>query len=65
MQGTVKWFNNSFGFIDGEDQRDYFVHQTAINVEGFRSLDPGMNVEFEAVETEKGWTAQNVEVIDE
>jgi CspA family cold shock protein len=61
--GTVKWFNpeKGFGFItqDGES-KDLFVHQTDIDREGFRSLDEGQKVEFEAAAGDKGPKAINV-----
>ena len=61
--GTVKWFNDQkgFGFITPEDgQRDCFVHHTAIQTEGFRTLNEGNQVEFEIVEGTKGPAAENV-----
>jgi cold shock protein len=61
-QGTVKWFNDSkgFGFISQEGGEDVFVHHTAIQAEGFRSLAEGDKVEFEVVKGPKGLQAQNV-----
>jgi len=61
-QGTVKWFNDSkgFGFISQEGGEDVFVHHTAIQAEGFRSLAEGDRVEFEVVKGPKGLQAQNV-----
>jgi CspA family cold shock protein len=62
-KGTVKWFNaeKGFGFITPEDgQRDCFVHHTAIQTEGFRTLNEGDQVEFEIVEGTKGPAAENV-----
>jgi len=62
-QGTVKWFNDSkgFGFITlDDDSKDCFVHQSAIQGEGFRSLAEGDRVEFEVVQGEKGPAAENV-----
>lgn len=61
-QGTIKWFNDSkgFGFITRESGPDVFVHHTAIQQEGFRSLAEGERVEFEIVEGPKGLQAANV-----
>ena len=55
-QGTVKWFNNSkgFGFITQDDGGDVFVHHSAIQSDGFRSLSEGEKVEFEVVKGTKG-----------
>ncbi|MGM0384970.1 MAG: cold-shock protein [Actinomycetota bacterium] len=65
-QGTVKWFNaeKGFGFIavDGGGN-DVFVHQTAIDTKGFRTLDEGQRVEFNIVEGPKGLNAEGVRVI--
>lgn len=65
-QGTVKWFNaeKGFGFIavDGGGN-DVFVHQTAIDTQGFRTLDEGQRVEFNIVEGPKGLNAEGVRVI--
>jgi len=61
-QGTVKWFNNAkgFGFIKQEDGNDVFVHFSAIQGDGFRSLYKGEVVSFEVVKTPKGPRAENV-----
>jgi CspA family cold shock protein len=61
-QGTVKWFNDSkgFGFISQEGGEDVFVHHTAIQMDGFRSLTEGERVEFEVTRGPKGLQAQNV-----
>jgi CspA family cold shock protein len=61
-QGTVKWFNDSkgFGFISQEGGEDVFVHHTAIQMDGFRSLSEGDRVEFDVVKGPKGLQAQNV-----
>jgi CspA family cold shock protein len=61
-QGTVKWFKDSkgFGFISQEGGEDVFVHHTAIQMDGFRSLAEGDRVEFEIVKGPKGLQAQNV-----
>ena len=63
ITGTVKWFNDAkgFGFITPENGgKDYFVHHTAIQGEGFKSLTEGQRVEFEIVQAQKGPAAQNV-----
>ena len=60
--GTVKWFNDSkgFGFLAVDGQKDVFVHQTAIESQGFRSLAEGETVEFQIVTGHKGPSAANV-----
>ena len=60
--GTVKWFNDQkgYGFIEVEGADDVFVHHSAIEMEGFRSLAEGDRVEFEIVAGQKGPAAQNV-----
>ncbi len=60
--GTVKWFNNEkgFGFISQADGADVFVHHSAIDMNGYRSLAEGQSVEFEVQETPKGLQAANV-----
>ena len=60
--GKVKWFNDSkgFGFITRESGPDVFVHHSAIQGDGFRSLAEDQEVEFEVVQGQKGLQAQNV-----
>jgi CspA family cold shock protein len=60
--GTVKWFNDAkgFGFITTSSGEDVFVHFSAIQAQGFRSLPEGANVEFDLVQGPKGLQAQNV-----
>jgi CspA family cold shock protein len=64
-QGTVKWFNaeKGFGFISREGGDDVFVHYSAIQGDGYRSLDEGQRVEFDVGPGRKGEEAQNVRVI--
>lgn len=61
-RGTVKWFNETkgFGFIAQENGDDVFVHHTAIQMTGFRTLNEGDMVEFEIVKGPKGFQAANV-----
>ena len=61
-EGTVKWFNDSkgFGFIAQESGDDVYVHHTAIQAEGFRTLSEGDRVSFEIVEGPRGLRAENV-----
>lgn len=62
-KGTVKWFNDQkgFGFITPEDgSKDCFVHHSAIQAQGFRTLQEGAQVEFDVVQGEKGPAAENV-----
>ncbi len=63
VAGTVKWFNDSkgFGFLTRDDgEKDVFVHYSAIQGDGFRSLTEGQRVEFDVVDTQKGPAAENV-----
>ncbi len=63
LEGTVKWFNNSkgYGFLEQENGvGDVFVHFSAIQGEGFKSLNEGDKVQFEIVEGPKGPSAENV-----
>ena len=62
MTGTVKWFNaeKGFGFIEREEGDDIFVHFTAIQGDGFKTLEEGQEVEFDIVEGNRGPQAANV-----
>ncbi len=61
-QGTVKWFNNEkgYGFVSRDSGDDVFVHHTAIQGSGFKSLNEGDKIEFEVAKGPKGLQAQNV-----
>ncbi len=60
--GKVKWFSNAkgYGFIERENGEDVFVHFSALQGEGFKSLDEGQQVQFDVVQGEKGPQAANV-----
>lgn len=66
-KGTVKWFNpeKGYGFITGEDGNDVFVHWSAIQGEGYKSLSDGQVVTYELVEGEKGMQASDVNKVEE
>ena len=61
-KGTVKWFNatKGFGFITGEDGKDVFVHWSAIQGEGYKTLDEGQAVTYDLTEGARGMQASNV-----
>ena len=63
--GTVKWFDSAkgFGFITSDEGNDVFVHFSAINADGFKTLEEGQKVTFEVVEGTRGPQAANVEII--
>ena len=62
-QGTVKWFNaeKGYGFLSQEGGEDVFVHHTAIQAQGFRTLQEGQAVQFNVVKGPKGWQAADVQ----
>jgi CspA family cold shock protein len=65
IDGTVKWFNDSkgFGFIETTEGNDVFVHFSAINAEGFKTLSEGQKVTFDVVDGTKGPAAANVTAV--
>ena len=65
-QGTVKWFNDAkgFGFISRQNGEDVFVHYSAINSDGFKSLQEGQAVQFNVVKGPKGWQAADVQPLE-
>ena len=65
-RGIVKWFNNEkgYGFIEFDDKEDIFVHNSAINKKGYKTLNEGDNVEYTLLETSKGYQALNVSIIN-
>lgn len=67
VRGRVKWFNNEkgYGFIDYKDNEDIFVHYSAISQDGYKTLSEGQYVEFNLLETTKGYQALDVVVIKE
>lgn len=66
MTGKVKWFNaeKGYGFITSDEGKDIFVHYSAIQADGFRSLEEGQKVSFEIVKSDRGQQAANVVVTD-
>ncbi|MEA3360623.1 MAG: cold shock domain-containing protein [Thermodesulfobacteriota bacterium] len=64
-EGTVKWFSNKkgYGFIQQEDGNDLFVHHSAINMSGFKTLAEGEQVTFEVEDSDRGPKAKNVEKV--
>ena len=67
MIGRVKWFNNDkgYGFIEYKSEEDIFVHYSAIIQDGYKSLNEGQLVEFDLIDTTKGYQAQNVKLVKE
>ena len=67
MIGRVKWFNNEkgYGFIDFRENEDIFVHDSAIELDGYKTLSENQLVEFKLIETSKGYQAINVQLVKE
>lgn len=67
MRGKVKWFSNEkgYGFIEYKENEDIFVHYSAINQDGYKTLKEGQLVEFNLLETSKGYQAVDVIVVKE
>ena len=67
VRGRVKWFNNEkgYGFIEYPDKEDIFVHYSAINQNGYKTLMEGQYVEFTLLDTSKGYQATNVSVVND
>ncbi len=65
MKGTVKWFNNQkgYGFISDSEGNDVFVHYSGLNMDGFKTLEEGAEVEYDVTEGKKGPQAVNVTVV--
>ncbi len=67
LVGRVKWFNDEkgYGFIDFKENEDIFVHYSAIDIDGYKSLNEGQLVEYRMIETSKGYQAINVRLVKE
>ena len=67
MIGRVKWFNNEkgYGFIEFKENEDIFVHYSAIELEGYKTLSENQLVEFKLIETSKGYQEINVKLVKE
>lgn len=66
-KGIIKWFNNEkgYGFINSDVDEDIFVHYSAINLDGYKTLSEGQKVEFKLIRTDKGFQAANVTPVNE
>ena len=61
-KGIIKWFNNEkgYGFINGKNNEDIFVHYTSIRIDGYKTLSEGQEVSYQLIKTDKGLQAANV-----
>ena len=61
-KGIIKWFNNEkgYGFINGNNNEDIFVHYTSIKIDGYKTLSEGQEVSYQLIKTDKGLQATNV-----
>lgn len=66
-KGIIKWFNNEkgYGFINGSESEDIFVHYTSIKQDGYKTLSEGQVVEFSLIKTDKGLQATDVKAVNE
>jgi CspA family cold shock protein len=67
MKGTVKMFNKEkgYGFIHGEDDKDYFFHYSSLIMDGYKTAEVGETVEFDGAEAERGLRASNVKKVED
>ena len=66
-KGIIKWFNNEkgYGFINGNNNEDIFVHYTSIKIDGYKTLSEGQEVTYQLIKTEKGLQAANVTPVNQ
>lgn len=66
-KGIIKWFNNEkgYGFINGNNNEDIFVHYTSIKIDGYRTLSEGQEVTYQLIKTDKGLQATNVTPVNQ
>ena len=62
LKGIIKWFDDEkgYGFINGKENEDIFVHYSSINIEGYKTLEEGQEVQYTLIRTNKGLQATNV-----
>ncbi len=66
-KGIIKWFNNEkgYGFINGNNNEDIFVHYTSIKIDGYKTLSEGQEVTYQLIKTDKGLQAANVTPVNQ